>query len=281
MMRIPVVWLLCVFLILTGYQHGNEVPTKIEKIDLKLLDDEVAFTFLNFSNGEATLLQNSEGEAILINTGHLDSKEELRKYLSLYEVTSIKKIILTKLGPDYEGNLGWLASQYKVEKVIVPSSVTKQDLSVSVIPIDRWSEGAKEEDLFGVSIDVIQLIPSENAMDLSLKYGEHRFLFMSVASQALESELIKKHPLKDVNILKVAEYANNNGTSQRLLEAVDPQVAIIFSKKNSYPSADVLERLQSTWIDIYYTKQFGNITIKCNKENYEVITITVESLKDI
>jgi beta-lactamase superfamily II metal-dependent hydrolase len=279
MMRVTVAWLFCVLFILTGFQQGNDVPTKIEKIDLKLLDDEVAFTFLNLTNGEATLMQNAQGEAILINTGHLDTKSELKNYLNLYGITSINKIILTKIGPDYDGNLGWLLSEYSVKKVIVPSSVKKEDIKVPLVPLEKWAVGTKVESLFGSSINVVQIIGSENAMNFTLKYGEHRFLFMSVASQALETDLIKQHPLKDVNILKVAEFANNNGTSQRLLDAVDPQVAIIFSKKNSYPSADVLERLQSTWIDIYYTKQFGNITVKCNKENYEVITITVQSIK--
>jgi competence protein ComEC len=272
------IWLFGVLLFLTGFQQGKDVPTKIEKIDLKLMGEEVAFTFLNLTDGEVTILQNKLGEAILFNTGNGRSKEQLSKYLDLYGVTSINKIILTRLGADYDGNLKWLLKQYRVKNVVVPSSVTKEDLAIAT-EVEAWTEGENKDLFQGVTASVLQVMDNEKSMNISLKYGEHRFLFMSIASKVVEDQLIKKHKLKDVNILKVAEFANNNGTSQELLEAVDPQVAIIFNKKNVYPSADVLERLQNTWIDIYYTKQFGNITIKCNKEQYEVITITVESLK--
>jgi competence protein ComEC len=273
------IWLLCFFVLFSAFDDPKPViPTKIEKINLKLMDEELAVTFFNLSEGEATLLQNSDGDAILLNTGNIQSQNELKKFLTLYGVTTINKIIITKVAPDYDGNLSWIIPTYGVQKVIVPKTNKKY---LSNAKVTYWDEGEKEDLFPGIYTNVLQLIESENAMNLSLKFGDHRFLFMSVASKALEEKLIQKNKLKDVNILKVAEFANNNGTSQKLLEAVDPQVAIIFHKKNLYPSADVLERLQATWIDIYYTKQFGNITIKTNKKQYEVITITVESLKEI
>jgi competence protein ComEC len=275
-----VLWLFCVVLVLAGFQEDQEIPTKIEKVDLKLMGDEVAFTFVNLPDGEATIIQNDKGEAILINTGNQNSRDHLKTTLDLYGVSSIQKIILTKLGPDYEGNLDWLSKEYSIQKLVLPSSVGKEDLSVKVASLEKWDVGKKE--LFpGIVVNVLQVLDQEKSMNLSLKYGEHRFLFMAVASKVEEEKLMKQYTLKDVNILKVAEFASNNGTSQALLEAVDPQIAIIFNKQNLYPSADVLERLQNTWIDIYYTKQFGNITIRCSKENYEVITLAIESMNSL
>jgi competence protein ComEC len=274
-----VLWLFCVVLLLVGFQEEQEIPTKIEKVDLKLMGDEVAFTFVNLPDGESTIIQNNKGEAILINTGNGNSREYLKKTLDLYGISSIQKIILTKLGSDYDGNLEWLTKEYLVKKIIVPSSVKKEDLVVET-PLEKWDVGKK--DLFtGIKVNVLQVINEEKSMNFSMKFGEHRFLFMGVASKILEEKLIKHYELKDVNILKVAEFANNNGTSQELLEAVDPQIAIIFNKQDLFPSADVLERLQNTWIDIYYAKQFGNITIRCSKDHYEVITLTIESINSL
>ncbi|MFD1738518.1 ComEC/Rec2 family competence protein [Bacillus salitolerans] len=273
--------LLCLLLIVVGFEQPKPtIPTKIEKINLKLLDEELAITFFNLSEGEATLIQNNNGEAVLVNTGNQFSQNELIKFLKLYGVSTINKIIITKMAPDYAGNVDFLCKLFGVKNIIVPHTETNQNISYPA-RLNYWEEGRIDELFPGVTTKVLQVIDSENAMNVSMKYGKHRFLFMSVASKSLEDELIKKTELKDVNILKVAEFASNNGTSQKLLEAVDPQVAIIFNKTNLYPSADVLERLQGTWIDIYYTRQFGNITIKSNKERYEVITITVESLKEM
>ncbi|WP_246942126.1 ComEC/Rec2 family competence protein [Bacillus pinisoli] len=274
-----VLWLFCVVIMLTGFQDHQDIPTKIEKVDLKLMGDEIAFTFINLPDGESTVIQNGKGEAILINTGNDNSKAQLKKTLDLYGVTSIQKIIITRLGEDYIGNLDWLVKEYAVKSVAVPSSITKEDLPIN-IPLENWDVGKKEL-LPGLQANVLQVTDQEKSMNISMKFGDHRFLFMSIASKVLEQELINQNTLKDVNIIKVAEFADNNGTSQELLEAVDPQIAIIFNKQSLYPSADVLERLQNTWIDIYYTKQFGNVTIRCTENHYEVITLTVESSNSV
>ncbi|MBM6619829.1 ComEC/Rec2 family competence protein [Bacillus suaedaesalsae] len=273
-----IVYAYCCLFLLTGYEQGREVPTEIEKVDLKLNNEEVAITFLSLSNGEATLVQNEKGEGLLINSGHEESQLELKKYLDVYGITQINTIVLTKLDPHYMGNLHYLISQYKIQHVIIPFLSENAALPSVNIPNNKWKEGDQDFEQFGLSIQVLQIDQENKGMDLLLKYGEHRFLFMANANESQELELTKKFNLKDVNILKVAEFAKKTGTSQRLLEEVDPQVAIIFQRRNSYPSADVLERLQSTWIDIYYTKQFGNVTVKCKKDNYEVITLSVESL---
>lgn len=271
---------LCCLLLLTGFEQRYELPAEIKKVDLKLYDEEVAITFLSLSNGESTLLQNSEGEGILINTGHADSREELKRALNVFGITKLQEIIITRIDSHYIGNLKWLIQQYEIEKVIIPPSVSDKELLLSnlSVPLVKWSEGKVEDDLFGISAEVVQHIESETTMNIMLQFGKNRILFMSIANDSYERNLVQQYHLKDVNVLKIGDFGKETGTSQKLLEAVDPQVAIIFQTRDGYPSADVLERLQSTWIDIYYTKQFGNVTIKCNEEQYEVITFSVESM---
>lgn len=280
---IYIVFAYCSFFILSGFEQGKEVPTEIEKVDLKLKAEEVAITFLSLSNGESTLLQNENGEGLLINTGHIDSRLELKKYLEIFGITQIDTIILTNLDPHYIGNLYYLINEFKVKKVIIPSaSVENYEILNSLMTsVEKWQEGNHDLLQYNVSMNVLRVDKENVVMDFILNFGKHRFLFMALANDSQELELTKKYKLKDVNILKVAEFAKKTGTSQRLLEEVDPQVAIIFQKRNSYPSADVLERLQATWIDIYYTKQFGNVTIKCSEDNYEVITLSVESINHL
>ncbi|KAA0550229.1 hypothetical protein FZW96_02515 [Bacillus sp. BGMRC 2118] len=273
-----IIYAYCCLFLLTGYEQGKEVPTEIKKVDLKLKQEELAITFLNLSNGEGTLVQNEKGEGLLINSGHEESQLELKKYLDVYGISQINTLILTKLDPHYIGNLHYLINQYHIRQVIIPS-LTEDESTQSVdIPVTKWGEGEQVFEKFGLSVKVLQIDDEKKAMNLLLNYGENRFLFMSTDNEEQELELTKKFKLKDVNILKVAEFAKKTGTSQKLLEEVDPQVAVIFQKSNSYPSADVLERLQSTWIDIYYTKQFGNVTVKCSHDNYEVITLSIESI---
>ncbi|MCA1320712.1 hypothetical protein LC085_12395 [Bacillus tianshenii] len=77
-----------------------EYPTDVEKIDLQLDEEEIAFTFLDLPNGECTIIQTSEGENILINTGSPESEDELLHYLKIYGIDEISDLIITS--PDSE-----------------------------------------------------------------------------------------------------------------------------------------------------------------------------------
>ena len=58
----------------------------IKNVDFGLQADEVVITFLPLSDGEASLIQDGSGEAILVNTGSASSYPELNKWLQRYKV---------------------------------------------------------------------------------------------------------------------------------------------------------------------------------------------------
>jgi len=49
--------------------------------------------------------------------------------------------------------------------------------------------------------------------------------------------------------------------------------AIIFKSNSIKPDPDLVEMLHEAWIDVYFTKQHGTVTIKLTDSNYDVITI--------
>lgn len=81
-----------------------------------------------------------------------------------------------------------------------------------------------------------------------------------------------KLELKDVNVLKVAQFAVRNHLSMPLLKRIDPQAAIIFHKEGAQPNQRLLEKLYQLWIDIYQVHQIGVVMMKCNLSRYEIIT---------
>jgi competence protein ComEC len=245
----------------------------VENIDLNLRLDEMAISFFDLSNGEASLIQNSKGDTILINTGAETSLEELQALLEMNDVIKINKLIVTNHEPEYDGNVKWLLSHYVVEELIS---------AISTIPSYHQFVNAKTMTTGWQSGELYELFPGfivkvlhhhENgSLSLSFSYGHNRVLYMGIAEEEIEMKLIQKHPMKS-EILKVGEFAAQGGTSQAFLEKVDPQMAVIFRKNKALPSSDVIERLNETWIDTYQTKQFGTIIIRCTTEDYEVITI--------
>jgi competence protein ComEC len=94
----------------------------IEEVDLNLEENEIAFTFFDLPNGEATLIQNTEHN-VLINAGHENSRDALAERLEIYGVETIDKLILTNGSEAYSGNSEWLVNQYNVRRIISSQSI--------------------------------------------------------------------------------------------------------------------------------------------------------------
>lgn len=272
--------ILLIFLTLFNSDWTSEnVRTNIEKINVKLSEDEIAITFLDLSNGEASLIHLPNGEFYLVNTGGNGTQKELKEYLEVYEVKKLKGIIITKQDTLYTSNIDWLIQQFS-DVQIIQGAQNKQEYSN--INIVKW-EHQKTYQLS--SLLTAEVIHEEHdnekslGMDILLRFGNHQVLFMTSANSKLEHEMLSNKELPVTNILKVAEFGHAKGSGEKFVNHVNPQIAIIFHKKGSLPSSDVLERLNSSWIDIYYTKQFGSVTIKCSQTDYEVFPISLKSDK--
>lgn len=250
-----------------------------DKVDLNLTNDEVAYTFFDLTHGEATLIQGSNNLAFLINTGHSESEEELKERLEMYDVDTFHTLIVTSKEIEYIGNLPWLLSNYSVESILLPKSL--QPLFESVLSdfkgeICFFTKGDTFSLLNDVHLEVLYVEErdghDEGGCALFVKHHGQRLLYMTIADSSVEEQLVQEYDLKST-MFKVPDFGSDRGTSQYLLEEVDPQVAVIFRNGEDQPSSFVLERLQETWIDIYQTSRIGTITIKCNNEDYEVITV--------
>jgi competence protein ComEC len=261
-------------------------PTEIEKIDLKLTTEETAFTFLELTSGEATLIQNGNGEITLVNTGGPNTKELLEERLSVYEVTNIDNIIITNIGADYCANLDWLVEEFQVKNVYVSHSVRESMIhaySLSKANVTGWKKADDATIMAGLHIKVLHSEEEDEyekgALALIMTFGNQKVLYMGLANEEIEKALVNEFEL-EAHILKVGDFASERGTSQQFIDEVDPQVAVIFRTTERNPSSDVLDRLQETWIDTYLTMQSGNISIKCSIENYKVITIPNSNTDD-
>lgn len=260
--------------------HFDDKKDEIKEVDLNLNRNEIAYIFLELPRGEAMLVQTGNGQNFLFNTGGLNTYEELKHRLDMFSVTKIDKVIVTKNQPHYTANLSSLTKEYDVEQIVVGDGIketltTEYDLNPQMIM--EWKTGELHEPVPGLVVKVLHIDTTDSnekgSMTMAVRYASHQLLYMSIANHIIEEKMIESYPIK-AELLKVADFASNQGTSQKLLENVDPQVAVIFHRhKKSQPSQEVIERLNETWIDIYETRQHGNIAIKCSQENYEVIPI--------
>ncbi|WP_223702011.1 ComEC/Rec2 family competence protein [Sutcliffiella deserti] len=258
------------------------IPNEVEKVDLQLKEEEIAFTFFDLIDGESTLIQTPAEETILINTGSPKSEEEILNNLEVYGVNEISYLVITSTEPEYIGNLESIKENYEVEHFIFPKGM-KNNKNIGT-PI-YWEKGKRAELAEDLQSKVINegISGDENnvVMDILFEYKGTFLLFMSSANSMVEKRLIKEIDLSVVNILKVGDFANKYGTSEAFLESCDPQIAIIFKNGKGSGVGEVVERLHETWLDIYQTAQIGNVTIKLSDHDYQVITLTLNTFHQI
>jgi competence protein ComEC len=276
-------FLIICLLTVYGYEKPpTNVETDIEKVDLKLRENEIGITFIDLTSGEATLIQHGNRKNVLINTGGPNTFKQLKKILDMFNVHEINTLIITKDDEQYIANTKNLIKHYRIQKFATGQHLLAKSQLNNKLKVAKWETWKTNETIELLPSLTIQVVHDDFhsnkhlGLDLLMKFHKHNILYMTSADQQLEKFLLQK-PLSDVNILKVAHFGDKNGTSKPFVDHVDPQVAIIFRKKNEWPSQDVIERLYQTWIDIYPTKQFGTIAIKMDETLYEVIPLSFES----
>ncbi|WP_203361922.1 hypothetical protein [Bacillus sp. REN10] len=229
-----------------------------ETIDLNLKEDELAITFLPLPDGEAAFLHTADGHHYLINTGTRKSRPLILSYMKKFGIDQLSGVIITEKQEEVDSFIVRLKSGYDLRHVYGEY--------MRVGEVRQLQPGLELKILYNGS-------GQKEGIDFSLKHFHSQFLWMSSASKQAEKSLLKEE-LKDINIVKIPNFAQNDSMSYRLLKHIDPQTALIFTKKESLPASELMEMLHQMWIDVYYTKQHGLVMIKFNKIGYEVFTIT-------
>ncbi|WP_243296789.1 ComEC/Rec2 family competence protein [Bacillus litorisediminis] len=268
---------LAAFILFVSFIWNNSaIPSSVERIDVNLREQEIAFTFFALTNGEATLLQFPDGENLLINTGASSSQKELDYWLNLYGVKRISTVIITKEDPGYIGNLEHVIKRYQSRQIILSNRLFQQwkgnHTYPSDIAVQWWDSGTRIELRPDVKLEVLYngTSPTEG-MDFSITFFAHRFLFLSSYGTDSESKLLSEK-LQDVNIVKLPNYGGQ-AITRKLAKHIDPQVAILFNMDSIKPNEKMVKLLNDMWIDAYLTKEHGTITIKCTDVTYEIIHI--------
>ncbi len=254
--------------------ESPSAPVEVEGVDVNLKRNELAFTFFSLTDGEAALVQHPNGENILVNTGGKETVKELERLLTLFHVKTISTVILTS--EEGKANLEELIKKYKVNQIVTGASANQslaENAITAGVKVSAWEQGDLQKLMPGLTAEVVYDGRGENeGTDISFQFYHHQILYVSSASHKSEQAFLGK-PLKNVNILKLPQYAAKGSFSDLLIEHLDPQLAIIFKSNLIKPDPDLVEMLHEAWIDVYFTKQHGTVTIKLTDSNYDVITI--------
>ncbi|WP_201713293.1 hypothetical protein [Rossellomorea arthrocnemi] len=256
------------FLLIISNAYGMKVP----KVNLHVSQDEYAISFLPVQKGEVAVLHLASGDHYMINTGSFKDRNQLYYYFNQLHIDNIKGLIITEKSEVDERMIAELVEKFSIEEIVVGKSL-EPDMPTLV---SRIVHPVQEDQTYTFSDELSMRVVHDGnerreGLDFSITFFHHRFLWMSSQSSHSEGVLLSKS-LKNVNIVKIPVHSKSESMSQRLLEHVDPQTAILYRSKERLLNGDMLEAINEEWIDLYLTGQHGLIAVKFNKRNYEVLT---------
>ncbi len=104
-----------------------------------------------------------------------------------------------------------------------------------------------------------------STIDKDIKGDDKKVLLMGDAPIEVEQRLVWRKILTEpMDVLKVGHHGSKTSTSEELLDAVRPRVAVIGVGKNSFghPDKEVLERLEKFGVEVKRTDVDGTVVIE-------------------
>ncbi len=251
--------------------------------------DEVRITFLDVGQGDAMLLQTSQGQQVLIDGGPGPAAllQELGTSLSLLDRT-IEVIVLTHPDRDHLTGLLEVVRRYNVGVVLEgPATSETPEYRQWAAELDqrgirrlRAVAGVRLS-LKDVEIEVLHppvgFEPSPNAVanhsSLVLKVSAHGQSVLLTGDIEAPQEvllLLERHQLPS-SVLKVAHHGSNTSSTEDFIAAVNPAVAVISvgaDNRFGHPTAAVLERISP--IRVLRTDKDGSIEMRLNEEGIAI-----------
>ena len=262
---------------LRNYVSGVEFSEEsIDNTSAEVAGDIIKIYFFDVGQADSMLI-TSNGESMLIDAGNNIDGKTVVKNIQKLGITKLDYVIGTHPHSDHIGGLDDVIKAFDIGTVYMPKVQTNTKTFEEVL--DAISDKKKKVttpeigtkfNMGDISCEVMldgtgnEEEQKENlnlsSVVIRATYGEQSYLFMADAEEINEAS--RQWP--QTNVLKVGHHGSSSSSSQRFLEQVKPEVAIIqLGKDNDYfhPHKQVLNRLNRIGAKIYRTDENGTITI--------------------
>jgi competence protein ComEC len=254
--------------------------------------DRLEVTVFDVGQGDAIFIRTPAGHKLLVDggpSGRLVS-EALGEELPFWD-RKLDMVILTHPDEDHLAGLVTVLERYDVKQIVANSQAADTDTYAA------WQQAIEEEGIVchraksgewvdlgrGATLqflwppDDVSLAESDDTNDnsvvLKLAWGRASFLLTGDLEAAGENALLESGVDPQATVLKVAHHGSAYSTSESLLRAVRPLVAVISVGEDNFfghPSSATLERLDDAIV--YRTDQQGEVSFFTDGERLWIST---------
>jgi competence protein ComEC len=245
---------------------------------------QLAVTYLDIGQGDATFLHLPRGQTILIDAGPASpeydaGKEIVVPFLRRQGVKSLDMVFITHPHLDHFGGLAAILSAIPIKCAVFADTAYRQDLFQNLlgklktkqVPIHIATRGDIIDTFSPVKIWVMAPSPqnarreedlNEASLALQIRFGKTALLFTGDLEFEGEHAMLPFGNLLRSEILQVGHHGSNTSSTEPFLELVRPGCAILSAgafNRFEHPSPVVTKRLAALGCDTSRTDLMGGV----------------------
>lgn len=233
------------------------------------IDNNLHIIACDIGQGDAILIQKNTTQILIDSGSGKQVLDCLGKHMPFWD-RKIELAISTHVDKDHSGGFLDVSHAYQIDRLLVSGSQTDKVLDKvanSTIEPQKGMvirSGMIYLDIFHPYEGFISKNSNDYSIVNTLRYGDFKAIFMGDLELNISEDLIENSKIGPVDYIKISHHGSKNGTSEKLLDLLQPRIAIISVGKNSYghPTPEVLKMLNDKRIKIIRTDEVGDIDYK-------------------
>lgn len=270
--------------------NGENASASAQMQEKKAANDKVMIKMLDIGQGDAILIKTPE-QTVLIDTGDVETRDQIVSLLKKEKVDTIDKLIITHPHADHLGGAYAVLKNFKVKQVYDNGQPTTNNtyktymslLSKQKIAYKVLNDGDKLDFGNGVQFKVFSPTAAEiqsggdlnnNSIVGKMSYGSFSMLFTGDCEAEREKVILEKYPTElKSTILKSPHHGSKTSSSRKYLKAVSPEAVLIscgLHNDYKHPHDVTLNKYKDMKLKVYRTDLNGSITIMTDGKSYDI-----------
>lgn len=240
------------------------------------IDEEFKVHFLDVGQGDSILIETIDDQYLLIDGGDRDIViSELDEILPFWE-RKIDIVVCTHSDSDHASGLIEVLDRYEVEVLFVSdlndnhsNNILLKDMAkrndIEVYELQAYDDiiigELKLQTLWPEKEKLVENV-NDNSVVLYGEYKEYDFILTADIGKEQEKFILENGFNRDIDMIKVGHHGSDTSTSQRFIELLRPELAIIscgLGNKFGHPDKEVIQRLKEGEVKILRTDIHGRV----------------------